>query len=206
MRKSLLLLSVVAIASSALAFDISDLFHKKYFPWSYGKCDHQHYIKDFDPNRFFRNHWYEHSSYGKYVFQVDGTCSAFESDIQENHINYLFYQYAPLLKKYAYLRGETDLTNTDSPNYYVQFNFLAGLANVKLPLRVLATDYDNYAIFYSCQEAFGFKAEMAWIATRERGDHSHDNKIKQQVTKAGFNYDHFIPQKSTDCGPDEPRL
>lgn len=49
-------------------------------------------------------------------------------------------------------------------------------------------------------------AEMAWIATRERGDHSHDNKIKQQVTKAGFNYDHFIPQKSTDCGPDEPRL
>lgn len=74
----------------------------------------------------------------------------------------------------------------------------------KAPYTVWKTDYDNYALVYSCRicSVFGhrFKNEKAWILSRNRKlNESYVNDLKDELIGRGVDVSRFIETEQSDC-------
>ncbi|KAK9510408.1 hypothetical protein O3M35_005203 [Rhynocoris fuscipes] len=206
MVKFLIAVCLLAIINSSTSIP----FIKSYFPWKLGNCltNANINMKDFNATEFFNGSWYELMSYGNYLYQQDGRCPSFQAVLTTDGKKFrqLWYEYEPITQKWLYFNGITELNNLKGSQFLVYFDFLGGLTGIYVPATVVNTDYENYAVMYSCVGAFGFKLEMSIVFTRVRGDERNRQEIKESIENAGLNYLEYIQANQEGCGPNEPRI
>jgi apolipoprotein D and lipocalin family protein len=64
---------------------------------------------------------------------------------------------------------------------------------------VIETDYNSFAIIYSCTDYFFFKKEYAWVLSRTRSIEADKIKILVQKLKNYTNIENLITTDQTDC-------
>uniref|UniRef100_A0A224XY40 Putative pallidipin-like lipocalin n=1 Tax=Panstrongylus lignarius TaxID=156445 RepID=A0A224XY40_9HEMI len=193
---------------SFISLSTASLKKSKFIPWELGECLINDYIqiKEFDAEKFFNGTWYELFNYETYLFDMKGKCTALQSKISDNNVDILFYQYSYNQSKWETLKGFTLLKEMEGSEFMVQYPTFDELHHITIPYSVVYTDYDNYAVFYSCQSIYGMKLEMSWVSTRQRGDLSKYLDIEQVLARSGLNFILFDVSVQESCDHDEPKL
>jgi lipocalin len=79
----------------------------------------------------------------------------------------------------------------------VEFPEASRFFTIKGNYDVWSTDYETYALVYSCKSALGlFKFESAWILARQKSlDAATVNKLKVMLQSRGVNANKFAKTK-----------
>ncbi|XP_078521757.1 apolipoprotein D [Lissotriton helveticus] len=74
---------------------------------------------------------------------------------------------------------------------------------VSTPHWVLSTDYDNYALIYSCYQLWFWHVDYIWILSRERKlDQETVMTLKKKLTSYGIGTDQMIISNQSMCPED----
>eukprot|EP00347_Sterkiella_histriomuscorum_P009704 403340199 len=130
--------------------------------YSLGACPKPQLQQDFDINRYL-GAWFEQARDHSIPWE-HGTCPQARYQLKDDGLSL-----AVINSEYNEKTGEVEIAPANAtcngPACKVKFNN-------NLPqgdYRVLSTDYDNYAVVYSCTDVFGFsKVEFVWILTRQQ--------------------------------------
>ncbi len=128
---------------------------------STGKCQEVALQENFDVSQYL-GLWYEQArdklmpfeqgncQQARYTLNTDGTLGVYNTQFNE---------------KKGRIDGQQGTAKCEGPACKVKFFWFAPDGDY----RVLATDYKNYSVVYSCSDMFGFaKTENVWILTREK--------------------------------------
>ncbi|XP_077296104.1 apolipoprotein D-like [Arctopsyche grandis] len=128
-----------------------------------GKCPDLPVITDFDASSY-TGKWYEYAKYFA-VFELNGKC--------------ITATYTAVSGGVAVLNEQIDIKTNQPSSIGGTANFTEDPSVAKLsvvfpsipfgrpaPYWVLDTDYDNYAVVFSCTEFLFFHTEIVWILTR----------------------------------------
>ncbi|KAK9889509.1 hypothetical protein WA026_004790 [Henosepilachna vigintioctopunctata] len=130
-----------------------------------GPCQHIETVKGFDAARYM-GRWYEAERYFAF-FEIGGKCVTADYQLNNGSVDVFNRQInegsgePTSIKGIARIVGRSDegKLNVRFPSLPVQFD---------APYWVLDTDYENYALVWSCVDFGLFNAKNAWILTRAR--------------------------------------
>ncbi|XP_069672058.1 apolipoprotein D-like [Periplaneta americana] len=163
-----------------------------------GPCPDIETMQSFDVQRYL-GHWYEAERYFA-LFEFAGKCvSANYTDMGEGRVSIVNRQTSSLTGIRSTIEGVVRLVGrTDESKLSVRFPSLPVL--VDAPYWVLGTDYDNYAVVWSCTNFGIFSTRNAWILTRSR--HPTLDVMEQAysvVDKHGISRAYFIRTDQKNC-------
>ncbi|KAK9501402.1 hypothetical protein O3M35_012135 [Rhynocoris fuscipes] len=208
LAKAFLTLCTLSIAKPLL-IDYEKFALGGYIPWKLGKCLVPTVQQNFQTEKFFKDHWYQQSSYGNFLFQADGICPTVEYKITDaGEILELDYHFEQMLMKYISVNGNsyTQFIKDGQGYLPVTYSILGGLLSIDVPMFIVGTDYDNWAVVYSCKQQLFMKAEMSWIMTRSRNSTDQQQAILDTLQKNNMKITDYIKSVNVGCGPDEPHL
>lgn len=176
--------------------------------FSFGGCRKFPIQKNFDKNRYLGK-WYEYSNYF-FFFQMFGKCVTAtysdESDYRSNKIGVLNEAINERSGEVIEARGEAVLAPSRSnlARLIVNFDSQPFFVRSSTPnYNVIETDYDNYAIVYTCSDKFGLaKSEILWILTRQRfPDRNLIQSIKEKIRRSGIDTKRLRRTDQKTCPP-----
>ncbi len=169
---------------------------------SFGGCPSVNYeLQSFDPERYLGT-WYEVARSKSIPFEKGDCISAQYTSREDGKIGVLNTMQVDGVKESASAVATRD--KTDQFRLQVQFgdSFIAKL--FKGDYRVVDTDYENYAIVYSCSDFIIGKVEYYWVLSRtpvmeeqKLNEHLAYYQNKFQKTKDLFT---FASQDKQLCG------
>ncbi|XP_049302739.1 apolipoprotein D isoform X2 [Bactrocera dorsalis] len=152
-------------------------------------------VQDFDAEAYL-GVWYEYSKY-PFVFEAGGKCvQAVYGALTNDSVSVLNSQLSTFNEKSS-ISGVAKIVGPGKLS--VRFNGVASLAG-SANYWVLGTDYDNYAVVYSCKNLIIAHAETVWILTRER-DPSEDivREAQDVLVSQGVSLDPLIVTDQSGC-------
>ncbi|XP_073971251.1 apolipoprotein D-like [Rhodnius prolixus] len=182
---------------------------RSYLPWKIGACLQPSVVENFKPKEFFKGHWYEMSSFGNFLWQVDGICPTIEYNVTDaGEILELDYHFESSLGKYVTIRGQSYTQFIKNDRAFLPFTYkvLGGLLTFDLPTYILGTDYETWAVVYTCKPMLFLKSEMSWILTRQRNSTDQLKPVLETLKKSHLSYGEYKPAVNVGCGPNEPHL
>ncbi|XP_064292686.1 uncharacterized protein LOC128677706 isoform X2 [Plodia interpunctella] len=131
-----------------------------------GPCPDVQAMVNFEPSRYVGK-WYEYSKYF-FIFEFGGKCVTAEYDAKENGvIGVSNKQLNSITGIQSEIDGEANqVSRSDEGKLSVRFPSLP--VKISAPYWVVDTDYDSYALVWSCYDFGLFHTSNAWILTRER--------------------------------------
>ncbi|XP_049302741.1 apolipoprotein D isoform X3 [Bactrocera dorsalis] len=125
-------------------------------------------VQDFDAEAYL-GVWYEYSKY-PFVFEAGGRCIQAEYGALTNDTISVLNSQLSSLNEISSISGIAKIVGPGKLS--VRFYGVASLAG-SADYWILDTDYDNYAVVYSCRKQLFAHSVNVWILTRER-DPSED--------------------------------
>ncbi|XP_012255906.2 apolipoprotein D-like [Athalia rosae] len=131
-----------------------------------GLCPSVDTVSNFTVSRYVGK-WYEAEKYFT-IFQFGGKCTTAEYALSENgSVTIRNSQISSLTGLASSIDGIARFVGrSDDAKFSVNFPSLP--LSVDAPYWVLDTDYDSYAVVWSCTDYGFISARYAWILTRER--------------------------------------
>ncbi|KAL3286332.1 hypothetical protein HHI36_000840 [Cryptolaemus montrouzieri] len=132
-----------------------------------GKCPTISSVQqNFDLNRYLGK-WYEAEKYFM-IFEAGGKCNSANYSLNENGTVKVLNEEIDILGKQSSIVGVARPAGAaDEAKFLVSFPSYP-VQTGEAPYWVLETDYDNYAVVWSCTELPIISTRFAWILTRER--------------------------------------
>uniref|UniRef100_R4FLJ1 Putative apolipoprotein d/lipocalin n=1 Tax=Rhodnius prolixus TaxID=13249 RepID=R4FLJ1_RHOPR len=203
-------LSVSALSlSQAFLFGFGPFTPGDYKPWRLGTCLVPTPVKNFQPEKFFKGHWYVQNHCGNFEWILPGICPTTEYNVtQDGDILELDYHYIPITGRYKEKRAHsnTKLIKNGEGHLPMTFEFLRGLHPMDVPTFILGTDYENWAVVYYCKQQQVLKFEESLILTRKRDDEEIWQPVLDTLKLNKLDYRYFKPTVNTGCAPNEPHL
>uniref|UniRef100_A0A171AZT3 Apolipoprotein d-like protein n=1 Tax=Triatoma infestans TaxID=30076 RepID=A0A171AZT3_TRIIF len=175
---------------SAIILEISSV-ETQSSPLKFGLCLVPNVKENFEPTRFFADHWYKQLGDGSLFQDIVGICPTVQYQItDEGEIMSLDYVYNQMFQTYLTKPGRSFLQFTQNDLGYFKFTYYIaqGLLQTAFPMYIIDTDYDDWAIVYYCRPfMFVMKTEAAWVMSRSRnGTRVNDNIIRDANKKEWF--------------------
>lgn len=173
-------------------------------PWKKGLCKNemQALQPDFQAERFFSGFWYEEKSMGGFFSHLNRKCITIQSNYLGDTVNMTFSEYIPLIFSTVTQSVVVTLEDIKRPTFNLTIPFI-GMTIINMPVSIISTDYDNYALVYSCSRSplglDGYITEMAFVMRRKRGDKSNGLHIRAAAWRNGLKYEEFVDQDNTSC-------
>ncbi|KAK9869272.1 hypothetical protein WA026_003025 [Henosepilachna vigintioctopunctata] len=131
-----------------------------------GKCPRiKHVQQNFDVKKF-EGVWISTEKYFA-GFEIGKKCFEAVYSMRDNETMFIHNRMiGKLTRKVTYMDGYATPTGEPGEGKFLfLFKFPLPLNG---PYWVLETDYDSYAVMWSCSQAIGFNSRLAWILTRAR--------------------------------------
>ncbi|XP_050344333.1 apolipoprotein D-like [Nymphalis io] len=167
-----------------------------------GSCPDVAAMSDFNANRYLGK-WYEAEKYFA-AFEFGGKCITANYDLNENGvISVLNRQISSFTGMKSEIKGEAmQVSRSDVGKLSVRFPSLP--VKVDAPYWVVDTDYDNFALVWSCYEFGVFHTRNAWILTRERDPPVETlEKAYAAADKNNINRTYFLRTDQKNCPSDD---
>ncbi|XP_072946605.1 apolipoprotein D-like isoform X2 [Epargyreus clarus] len=163
-----------------------------------GVCPDVAAMPDFNPSRYLGK-WFEAEKYFT-IFELGGRCITAEYVEKDNGIiGVINKQLSSLTGIKSEIEGEAmQVSRSDEGKLSVRFPSLP--VNIAAPYWIVDTDYDNYAVVWSCYDFGIFHTRNAWILTRER--HPPLSTIEKAYTaleKNNINKVYFMRTDQSNC-------
>ncbi|KAG5872376.1 hypothetical protein JTB14_018028 [Gonioctena quinquepunctata] len=142
---------------------------------SIGKCPEVKVVQNFQVGKYVGK-WYEQEKY-PFIFEIGGKCITAEYSANANGTVRVFNKQINLFGNPSSIEGNARL-DSDNGEAKLLVVFPSVPVKVDAPYWVLATDYEQYAVVWSCSKIGPLVTEVAWILTRER------NPPKDLIEKA----------------------
>ncbi|XP_037811922.1 apolipoprotein D-like [Lucilia sericata] len=122
-------------------------------------------VKNFDASRYL-GRWYENQKY-PFIFELGGKCIYAEYGLMENKdLSIYNFNINTLTGKPNDIKGSAKIVG--NAKLKVRFSSMPAFIGAA-DYWILDTDYDNYAVVYSCTDIGGLvNGKVVWILTRER--------------------------------------
>ncbi|XP_049874549.1 apolipoprotein D-like [Pectinophora gossypiella] len=163
-----------------------------------GACPDVAAMADFNPNRYLGK-WYEAEKYFA-LFELGGRCVTADYSEKENGvIGVVNKQLSSYTGIQSEIQGEANqVSRSDEGKLSVRFPSLP--VNFAAPYWVVDTDYDNFAVVWSCYDFGIFHTRNAWILTRERNPQlSVMEKAYQASDRNNINRAYFMRTDQKNC-------
>ncbi|KAI9563224.1 hypothetical protein GHT06_010682 [Daphnia sinensis] len=134
-----------------------------------GRCPNIDAKKDFDLAKY-AGKWYEHSKNRRYWIIMDTglKCASETYSLDGNDTLLMHHQGQRILNnRYVSVKAVGKHVAPGKLLFTFKDTTIHGTSVQDAPYWVLDTDYDNYAVVWSCSENAGMKAEITWILTRQ---------------------------------------
>ncbi|RZF40496.1 hypothetical protein LSTR_LSTR000375 [Laodelphax striatellus] len=166
-----------------------------------GKCPEYPPVNNFDSKKF-EGEWYEVER-SFYIMEVAHGCIKFNFTLEGNSLRIATRSLNRVTGKMStsYGRAKPHYLAPSILNYQVDNSLPSYLARM-LPQSgkyiILDTDYDNYAILYSCSDLGFFHADLLWVLGRKQ-DLPVDSRVRvyDKLFQLNINTDRLVlsPQK-----------
>ncbi|BES96952.1 Lipocalin-like domain [Nesidiocoris tenuis] len=182
---------------------------QSYLPWKFGFCSVPPVQQNFNATEYFTGKWYQQSSFGTFLTQGAGICPTISNQVTPGGlIRQRYYQYEQLTMSWTTLDGTSYVSFVQNGQGYlpITYGLLNGLVPYEAPIYIVGTDYDNWAVIYSCRQQLFLKLEMSWTLTRTRNGTEQENILSSTVRNAGLDLSSYVKSTNIGCGPNEPSL
>nr|BAN21283.1 unknown secreted protein [Riptortus pedestris] len=179
-------------------------------PLALGFCKNPPIGPKFITNEFFNKQWYPWKGLGNMIFKRPGGCSGIDAKIEGSTIKVMTFHYEPLFSGYVTIEGEADNRIPRHQGLWFTIDYhIMGLFHLPVPYTVLATDYSNWAVVYSCHQLLGFKIERTWILARTLSPNFTSetlSAIRSALETIDIDLEDLRFEDNSGCGQGEPRL
>lgn len=170
---------------------------------NFGRCPSKSYVKGFP---FFQSQfqgvWYEYARKGSPIWGSLTKCNRFE--FSENSTDSSFSMVVPLAKCSIKipLRVDKVVDTEDDFNAHFMWNFKIPLHTVNREVYILSTDFDVYALVWSCKNYLFWNCQTAWILIRDNPSKLQlwvAEYLQKEVAAAGFHIKDFTIISHENC-------
>ncbi|CAK1544465.1 unnamed protein product [Leptosia nina] len=166
-----------------------------------GGCPDIKPLTNFEPARYLGK-WYEAEKYFA-IFELGGRCITATYTDNGNGVIGVYNKQVNSNGKKSGIVGEAKLTG-DSNVAKLSVRFPSLPVDIPAPYWVIDTDYDNYALVWSCTDLGLMHTETSWILTRERNPpQSVIDTVYQAIEKNKIDKTHYIKTDQKNCPEDK---